>query len=516
MSLSVSVLSNHDPCASTHRLIHLESRRRGARLWPVVGRSATARRTMRERSSHPIVVSAILTAPLSHFVHSGWAVGGCYAGKIFLAVGIIVNVLLLSGVFTARAGENDNHGKTWKTIDELSAEEKALLDLRAETPRDAEIPYLPLERFPFTAPYTAEEMGIRAMEFPHSPYWNCTLIDIAMSVTNTGFMDQRVTIIPILYLPEGGFAEYLYTRKPGQEVYRWLSQSVSPAERYGSQTLYVGYRTDLTFPTKLDMFAYSPALRRIRRQPQPRREDRLPNSAFTFDDLIGRDAWEFSWRVLGTDVLYQTVRFPVTKQSAVLTDDKGGYIEVAASDIKLMGKEYPLYTVDGGVKCFVIEATPKSDWLKDYYINKLIYWVDQQAFFPLRIEEYDKAGNLVFINSRIGVNGNPALGDHGYAVHFDLSWDIPIDLLSASNHGILPRTWSEADKKIFFSPGFMRREWFLEPPKSLMSLNSPEEFFLRPTLELGKFPSERKIQLPSELTARIEAQEREGRLVFEQ
>ena len=461
-------------------------------------------------------VAAILAIPLSQLVESGCAADRRSASKTFMVVGMMINVLLLCGFFPVHAGENGNPGKTWKTVDELTTEEKDILDLRVETPRDPQIPYLPLERFPFTPPYTAEEMGLRVMEFPHSPYWNCTLIDIAMSVTSTGFMDQRVTIIPILYLPEGGFSEYLYTRKPGQEVYRWLSQSVSPPERYGSQTLYVGYRTDLTFPTKLDLFAYSPALRRIRRQPQPRREDRLPNSAFTFDDLIGRDAWEFSWRILGTDVLYQTVRFPVTKQSAVLTDDKGGYIEVPARDIKLMGKEYPRYTSDGGVKCFVIEATPKSDWLKDYYVSKLIYWVDQQAFFPLRIEEYDKAGNLVFVNVRTGVQANPALGDHGYAVLFDLSWDIPIDLLSASNHGILTRTWSEEDKKIFFSPGFMRREWFLEPPKSLMSLNSPEEFFLRPALEWGKFPTQRKIHLPLELTARLEAQERERRLVFEQ
>ncbi len=74
-----------------------------------------------------------------------------------------------------------------------------MLDLRADTPRDPQIPYLPAEKFPFAAPYTAEEMGLRAMEFPHSPFWNCTLIDIAASVTNTGFMDQRVTIVPILY-----------------------------------------------------------------------------------------------------------------------------------------------------------------------------------------------------------------------------------------------------------------------------------------------------------------------------
>lgn len=181
------------------------------------------------------------------------------------------------------------------------------------------------------------------------------------------------------------------------------------------------------------------------------------------------------------------------RQTAVLTDEKGGYIDVPASEIKLMGKDYPLYTVDGGVKCFVVEAVSKQEWLKDYYMNKLIYWLNQQSFFPLRIEEYDKEGKLAFVNVRIGTRANPALGDHGYAVLFDLWWGIPLDLLSASIRGILPRSWSEEDKRIFFSPGFMRREWFLEPPKSLMVLNSPGEFYLRPALEKGKFPRERKI-----------------------
>jgi hypothetical protein len=289
---------------------------------------------------------------------------------------------------------------------------------------------------------------------------------------------------------------------------------VAPAERYGNQTLYVGYRNDQKFTTKLDLFAYSPSLRRIRRQPQPRREDRLPNSASTFDDLIGRDAWEFSWRILGTDILYHTVRFPVTRQTAVLTDDKGGYIDVHAKDIKLMGSDYPLYTADGGVKCYVVEALPRPEWLSNYYISKMIYWLDQQSLFPLRIEEYDKEGNLIFINARTGVRANPQLGERGYAVLFDLWWDMPIDLLSASIHGILSRNWSEDDKNIFFSPGFMRREWFLEPPKSTMVLRSPEEFYLRPTLDKDKFPADRRIQLSPELEARIEAQEREGKLVF--
>lgn len=448
--------------------------------------------------------------------------------RVLLWTSIIVSICVLS--LPARAQDkkglesrvqslasekgNGSTAKTWKTLAELSTEEKATLDLRAETPRDSQFPYLPAEKFPFAAPYTGEEMGIRSMEFPHSPFWNCTLIDIAATVTNTGFLDQRVTIIPILYLPQSGFTEQLYSTKPGQEVYRWLSQAVAPPERYGNQTLYVGYRNDHTFTTKLDLFAYSSALRRVRHQPQPRREDRLPNSASTFDDLIGRDAWEFSWRILGTDVLYQTVRFPVTRQSVVLTDEKGGYVDVSASDIKLMGNDYSLYTADGGVKCYVVEALPKPDWLNNYYMSKIIYWLDQQSFFPLRIEEYDREGKLSFINVRTATRANPALGDHGYAVLFDLWWDMSIDLLSTSIHGILPRTWTEDDKKIFFSPGFMRREWFLEPPKTLMVLNSPDEFYLRPSLDRDKFPEERKIVLSPELESRIEAQEQAGRLVF--
>ncbi len=409
----------------------------------------------------------------------------------------------------------ESQPRTWRSVQEMSAEEKAQIDFRTDTPRDSRVPYLPAERFPFEAPYTAEEMGIRSMEYPHSPYWNSTLIDIASTVTGSGFMDQRVSIIPILYLPEGGFEEQLYNTEPGKEIFRWLSQAVSPAERYGTQTLFIGYRTDQTFVTKVELFAYSPALRRIRRQPAPRREDRLPNGAATFDDLIGRDAWEFDWRILGVDTLYETVRFPVTRQTAVLTDTEGNYIDVQAQDVKLMGPDYPLYTADGGVECFVVASTPKGEWHKDYYVSKLIYWLDQQSFFPLRIEEYDTDGNLIFVNARTGVRANPALGDRGYAVLFDLWWDISIDLMQASIHGILSREWSEEDRRVFFSSGFMRREWFLEPPKGMMSLNSPDEFYLRPPLEREKFPQDRKIQLDADMEARIAAQEREGRMVFE-
>ncbi len=118
-------------------------------------------------------------------------------------VWLVVFCLLCPGSLGSTTVAADQGGpippKTWKTVAELTDEEKSAIDLRSDTPRDASVAYLPAEPFPFQLPYTAEEMALRAMGFPHSPFWDCILIDMAFSVTNSGFMDQRVTLIPILY-----------------------------------------------------------------------------------------------------------------------------------------------------------------------------------------------------------------------------------------------------------------------------------------------------------------------------
>src|SRR4051794_14024244 len=69
--------------------------------------------------------------------------------------------------------------RTWHPVAELTAAEQALVDLRTDTPRDPQVTYLPAERYPFAPPYSAEEMGYRAMEFSHSPRWSCNLFDVA-------------------------------------------------------------------------------------------------------------------------------------------------------------------------------------------------------------------------------------------------------------------------------------------------------------------------------------------------
>ncbi len=411
--------------------------------------------------------------------------------------------------------QNHNGERTWKTLAELSADEKARLDLSENTPRQPQFSYLPAEPYPFQPPFTAEEMGYRMMEFTQRPRWSCALANLFGSITSQGFLlGQGQAVNLIAYPSPKGVAEEL-VRKPGEEIYRQLTQHLFPPEAFGSQNLMIRYRTDKDFPKKEDIFSYSPSLRRVRHQNQLRRGDKFPYMAQSMDDASGRDAWEFSWRLLGTDILYQTVRFPVTRPIVTVADGDTLH-DVPAASLKLMGDDYPLYTADGGVPCYVVEARAREDWLPGYYAPRILYWLDQHAFFPLRTEMYDREGQLNQIEVRLTKLMNPALKERGYGPFIILDWDVPLDLMTyIIRDGLRLMEWSAADRLTFFSPDFMRRQWFLTLVKSQLGVNTPEEFFLRPTLELGKFPTERHLQLSTVLEERIRAQDAAGRLVFE-
>jgi len=423
---------------------------------------------------------------------------------------------LWMSVLLVHAQNEHNGTRTWQTVAELSAQERERIDFATDAPRHPKFPYLPAELYPFTPPYTAEELGFRSMEIPHQPRWSCVYADAGATIDQWGHLIvQSKTTGLVAYSTEDGLIGELYGTPPGGSFVTSLSQDVAPAEKYGNQSLFSRYRTDQTFTKKIDMFVYTPGLRRVRRQPQPRRGDRFPNQAFTFDDTFGRDAWEWSWRIIGTDVLYQTLRFPNTRTSITLTDAQGALHDVPVGDVKPMGKDYPAYTTDGGVPCYVVEATVREDWLPGYYVQRILYWLDQTAFYPLRIEEYDREGKLIFIETRVAELRNPDLKERGYGMQLDLYWDVVTDLMSYSAHdGHQLRQWTEEDRRSYFNPDFLRRVWFIGGVKSQADINSPEEFFLRPALLEDRFPEERKIVLPPDLRARIDAQEKAGHLVF--
>lgn len=406
--------------------------------------------------------------------------------------------------------------KTWKTLDELSPEELKMLDLRDDTPRNAEIPYLPAEPYPFSPPYTAEELGYLAFDLDTPrPRFSHLWLSTVQSMTADGYMLRTSkNVTAVLYLPADWRA--LMRAAPGQAYMRAVQQFTHPPEAAGRQDLWLEYRTDQTFTKKQDLYRYTPSLRRIRHQPPPRRGDRLPDTAFTFDDLQGRDPWEFSWKVIGTDVLYKTIRFPTTRPTITLTRPDGSSYDQDTTQLKMMGEDYPAYRSDGGVDCYVVEALPRPEWLPNYYCSKLLYWIDKAMFCPLRMEQYDQAGTLAMVAERLERHEYPEDGRLGYTGLIFLFWRTDLDLLTVGVHDFHQKMdWRAEQRQIYFSPEFLRREWFLSPYKTQANVATPEQFYLRPFLYADKFPAQRRIVLSPLVAARIAAQEEAGHLVFE-
>lgn len=168
------------------------------------------------------------------------------------------------------------------------------------------------------------------------------------------------------------------------------------------------------------------------------------------------------------------------------------------------------------MQCWVVKARVKEEWLPRYYAATILYWLDQHYFYPLRIEQYDREGRLIFIETRLAKLLNPAMGYKGYGILFNYYWDMPLDYMRYSVHDAHEvREWSKRDQEVFFNPAVLPRKWDFAPLKSQVEVTSTHQFFLRPALDRGKFTQERKLVLPPELEVKIQAQEAAGYLMFE-
>lgn len=433
------------------------------------------------------------------------------SSKRSITAGFAVLSLLVLQALVAGAEPS----KTWRGLEALTPTERERIDLRDDTPRDAEVSHLPAEKYPFEAPYSAEEIGYRLMNFSHIAHWDHVLADVFGVVTKDGHLTEGITLGMIQNKGEAGAAGAIYG-EPGEEYQRWSYFYTYPPKDEGQQQVWVLKRTGPEQPTKMDFYVYTPSLRRVRRQPPPRRDAQFPDSVQSFDDIVGLEAWEFRWRVIGADTLYKTVRFPDNRPEITLSKPDGTFYEQKTAEIKMMGAQYPFYREDGGVDTFVVVAEPRRDWLPTYKIAKIVYWVDQQYFYPLRIEQYNDKGELKTVQVRMADRQNPDLPEYeGYTNPHSVYWDTRLDLLSYSVHdGLLLYSWSDGEKDTLFNPDFMRRRWLRNPAKSQALVFDPAKFHLRPELLLGRFPKERTIEISSDVLERVEASNAAGHLIF--
>ena len=424
-----------------------------------------------------------------------------------LLPGICLSLTLLTpSVFAAQS---------WRNIESLTQEDRKIFDPSTNSPRNSSIPYIPAEPYPYEPPFTAEEMGFRSSEFPHLARWSHYQIAIFGAVTNTGYTNQGMGTNLVFQNGRPGLQGYALDTAPTESGQKWNMYSKFPPASANRQFSWQIKRTDLQNTTKLDISIYSPKLRKVRRLPSPRRDERFPSNAQTYDDMVGRDPWQSSWELIGTDLIHTTVRYPNTRPTITLNPKGEGFVDIPVDSIKPMGDSFEHYTEDGGVACWVVKGTFKQEWLPNYREKYSVLWLEKNTFFPLRMEKYDHNDQLILVETRNARKENPALGDFGYATMTSVYWNVVHDLISIGTHDShRVHDWTPEEEETVFSPEFMLREWEIKPLRTQAEPEEPDQFFLRPLIYPEKFPNHRNVTLSADVQALYEAQERAGHLVF--
>ena len=265
--------------------------------------------------------------------------------------------------------------QSWRNIENLTQEDREIFDPSTNSPRNPNIPYLPAEPYPYEPPFTAEEMGFRSSEFPHLARWSHYQIAIFGAVTNTGYTNQGMGTNLVFQNGRPGLRGFTLDTKPTESGQKWNMYSKFPPAGANRQFSWHIKRTDLKNTTKLDISIYSPKLRKVRRLPSPRRDERFPSNAQTYDDMVGRDPWQSSWELIGTDLIHTTVRYPNTRPTITLNPKGEGFVDIPVDSIKPMGDSFEHYTEDGGVACWVVKGTFKQEWLPNYREKYSVLWL---------------------------------------------------------------------------------------------------------------------------------------------
>lgn len=428
--------------------------------------------------------------------------------------------------------------KTWKTCEEMNPQEltEEQIDCRwsSEVVRNSQVPYAPAEDFPFQPPYTGEEFMYLSDYISPSMKWPIRILVNGKTINTRGSLYENQGITSTRFMTdESTYWERVIKFKGGEPLQYLFVKYNLPPSNYGFGFVEIDYKLVAGENSKpADRWLYLPSLRKVRRVPAPRREDVVPQYDFTFDDVLGRNPWEFDHRVMGTDIIYPEDFFhiPPHNERFPLPDWSGQHVEVRLENLPVIGGvklpgygqyDYPARP-DGGVECYVIESKPKPDLLPGYYVGRLITWIDKKHYATLRVEEYDpKEDKLFFIYEFRYTNWFPEKGRAGFAHYYSHYWDIRIDHLSfvwRPHYLLVPpdRNWKE-----YLNPQNLLKVDEFEIPLNRVDFTQKDPHFspLRPQLWSERFPQQRGTRVMANITpeiqTRIEKQNAAGRLVFD-
>jgi len=414
-------------------------------------------------------------------------------------------------------------GKTWKYTEELTAAEKEYWQIDPrwshEIPRDKEYPHLPEERYPFKAPYSGEEISALG-ESGGGGSVMCGLqthhgVHLSRKKDRQGVLSKSESVCNTIKHFKT-FAQQLYELKPGSEQGAYLVMTLAPPESSGNVSLSKFY-VDGPGVTKLeDRWTYTRQQRRVRRASGASGEDYLPGGSSTYDDVFLRGFWKADSKVIGVDVLYES-----------------GALKQPYGPIK------GPYRKDGGVECYVVLS---KHYDKNYYLTQWVTWHEKKSFHVLRYEQWDRRGNFkqvaekapattinfygkeVYVWEEAMKGGLTSNGAERRAVlHGELAtlvWDVEQDLLSMGlpdvpngapiqKFGALDVYPNGETAKELFQPQRLEQPFY--KPTGVKVNFTANDFPSPPNLYREKFPKWRKINLPTEIAARIKQEEQGNR-----
>ncbi len=246
------------------------------------------------------------------------------------------------------------------------------------------------EKWPWEQPYTGEQLTY--LEYasrratPYVFFYPQVFVDqkghIRMEIQNISEKVQCEFVDRLTY--DSGKA------KSGDIVTKVRLYWVYPAAVKGKSVIFWDYLDTPDNRCDCDRWLYSPNLRRIRRLAGGDRADTVGGGDYTYDDIVGREVFEWNYKILGVDYVYPEETGFDTKVFETVGWHKG--VDLTP---------YPKGPDGVSIKCTVVEATPK---LPDYYLSKIITWeCEPTEDFPcvdIRQEHYDPEGKLWKIRTR--------------------------------------------------------------------------------------------------------------------
>ncbi len=411
------------------------------------------------------------------------------AQLITAATAVVLFTLVVCGICSATDVD-----RTWKPVGEMTEKELKSwrIDSRwsCDTPRHKEYKHLPAERYPFEPPFTGEELSYLGEDIIF-PGRSCKDEAAHLATVNKrGHMLQVSWMFKTKFYYDG-FAEKLYKLKPGDVESKHLIIYDFPPEERGRGILLHDIKDAPGHPREQERWIYYNSLRRVRRVQGGKGQDNLLETDFTYDDDFMRDTWQHNHKLIGIDVLHEN-------------NGRG----------KFMGKGGP-YTADGGVECYVVYSTPNAPWCEkeDYYLSKWVTWYDRHTFAIVRIEQWDKKGNLFKIHCKCYDNwdkmADQPRDNRDRLIRTEwYAWDLDLDHESWAR--INPPTRFDTDcPEQMFTVRYMRnqRTW-RNDLNAVPRLKSPDELPPKPPLWPDKFPEYRNVTIPADLKEKIEKEKR--------